>query len=37
LNSDIVINPINQNDPKFGVSGKILEKAGSNLELDIKS
>ncbi|CAD8143231.1 unnamed protein product [Paramecium pentaurelia] len=35
-NVEVLVNPVNQNNPYFGASGKIIEKAGSALEQDIR-
>ncbi|CAD8049457.1 unnamed protein product [Paramecium sonneborni] len=36
-NVEVIINPVNQNNPHFGASGDIIQKAGSALEQDIKT
>ncbi|CAD8212353.1 unnamed protein product [Paramecium octaurelia] len=33
---EVLVNPVNQNNPYFGASGKIIEKAGYALEQDIR-
>ncbi|CAK62103.1 unnamed protein product (macronuclear) [Paramecium tetraurelia] len=33
---EVLVNPVNQNNPYFGASGKIIEKAGHALEQDIR-